>query len=112
MTKRIAPSEAKAQALAALLQGQTEVRSGEELLSTLVQLATARVVQEALEREQTETLGRSRYERREVAQGYRNGYEEGTLKTAEGVLRVKVPQGTWRGGPVALPDMDQSGEDQ
>jgi transposase-like protein len=24
--------------------------------------------------------------------GYRNGYEDGTLKTAEGVLRVKVPQ--------------------
>ena len=24
--------------------------------------------------------------------GYRNGYETGTLKTAEGVLHVKVPQ--------------------
>jgi hypothetical protein len=38
MTKRIAPSEAKAQALAALLQGHTEASSGEELLSILVQL--------------------------------------------------------------------------
>ena len=24
--------------------------------------------------------------------GYRNGYENGTLKTGEGLLRVKVPQ--------------------
>jgi hypothetical protein len=47
MTKRIAPSEVKAQELAALLQGHTEVSNGEELLSTLVQLATERVVQEA-----------------------------------------------------------------
>jgi putative transposase len=45
-----------------------------------------------LEREQTEALGRRRYERQEAVAGYRNGYEAGTLKTAEGVLRVKVPQ--------------------
>jgi transposase-like protein len=37
-------------------------------------------------------LGRSRSERCEAAHGYRHGYEDGTLKTAEGVLRVKVPQ--------------------
>ena len=92
MTKRIAPSEVKTQELAALLQGHTEVDSGEERLSTLVQLATERVLQDALEREQTELLGRNRYERRGTAPGYRHGYEDGPLKTAEGVLRVKVPQ--------------------
>jgi hypothetical protein len=47
MTKRRAPSEVKAQELVALLQGHTEASSGEEVLSTLVQLATERVVQEA-----------------------------------------------------------------
>jgi hypothetical protein len=36
MQKRRAPSEQKAQALQALLAGQTEGQSGEELLSTLV----------------------------------------------------------------------------
>jgi putative transposase len=92
MSKRIAPSEVKAQELAALLQGHTEVESGEEWLSTLVQLATERVLQDALEREQTELLGRNRYERCRHSAGYRNGYEDGTLKTAEGVLRVKLPQ--------------------
>jgi putative transposase len=37
-------------------------------------------------------LGRGRYEARGENVGYRNGYENGTLKTGEGLLRVKVPQ--------------------
>lgn len=99
MEKRIAPSEQKAQELQAVLQGQMEVQSGEELLSLLVRLSTERVLQEALEREQAETLGRARYERRAGSQGYRNGYEDGTLKTAEGVVRLKVPQISGRSEP-------------
>jgi transposase-like protein len=92
MEKKIAPSVEKAQALRALLQGHTDAQSGEELLSTLVRLTTERVLQEALEQEQAAALGRGRYEARREGQGYRNGYENGTLKTGEGVLRVKVPQ--------------------
>jgi putative transposase len=92
MEKKIAPSERKAQELRALVQGQLEAQSGEELLSTLVRLSTERVLQEALEEEQARALGRERYERREGQLGSRNGYEMGTLKTAEGVLRVEVPQ--------------------
>jgi putative transposase len=50
-------------------------------------------LQEAWEEEQAHALGRGRYERRDdEAQGHRNGYEPGTVKTAEGVLRVDVPQ--------------------
>jgi len=92
MEKRIAPSEQKAQALRAVLQGQSEGQSGEELLSLLVRLATERILQEALEHEQAEALGRGRYEARGEKSGYRNGDENGTLKTGEGVLHVKVPQ--------------------
>ena len=92
MEKKIAPSERKAQELSALVQGQLDAQSGEELLSTLVRLSTERVLQEALEEEQAAALGRERYERRDGEQGSRNGYEAGTLKTAEGVLRVQVPQ--------------------
>jgi putative transposase len=92
MQERIAPSEKKAQELKAMWQGQSEAQRGEELLSTLVRLCTERVLQEALEQEQTEALGRGRYARRDGPGGYRNGYENGTLKTAEGVLRVQVPQ--------------------
>lgn len=99
MNHRIAPSEQKAQELRAMLDGQSEAQSGGELLSALVRLSTERVLQEALEQEQAETLGRARYERRVGSQGYRNGYEDGTLKTAEGVLRLKVPQVSGRTEP-------------
>ena len=64
MEKKIAPSEHKAQALQALLQGQAQGQSGEELLSLLVRLATERILQEALEQEQAAALGRGRYEAR------------------------------------------------
>ena len=92
MEKTRAPSERKAQELHALLQGQLGAESGQEFLSTLVRLATERVLQEALESEQAMALGRERYERGAGGGGYRNGYENGTLKTAEGGLRVQVPQ--------------------
>ena len=92
MEKKRAPSEQKAQALRALLNGQAEGESGEELLSLLVRLSTERILQEALEEEQAEALGRERYELRGEKVGYRNGYTAGTLRTGEGVLRVKVPQ--------------------
>lgn len=92
MEKKIAPSEVKAQALRALLHGQSEGQRGDEFLSLLVRLSTERILQEALEEEQATALGRGRYEARGEKSGYRNGYENGTLKTAEGVFRVKVPQ--------------------
>ena len=103
MQKRVAPSEEKAQALRMMLGGQTDGQSGEELLSTLVRLSTERVLQEALEAEQATELGRGRYEPRGDAGGYRNGYENGTLKTAEGVLRVKLPQIRGRAEPYRSP---------
>jgi hypothetical protein len=43
MEKKRAPSEGKAQALRALVHGQTDAQSGEELWSTVVRLSTARV---------------------------------------------------------------------
>jgi transposase-like protein len=92
MEKKIAPSEQKAQALRALLQGQAEGQSGDELLSALGRLSTERILQEALEQEQAVALGRGRYEMRGEKVGYRNGYENGTLKTGEGILQMKVPQ--------------------
>lgn len=99
MEKKRAPSVQKAQALSALVQGQMEVQSGEELLSTLVRLSPERILQEALEEEQAAALGRGRYESRGEQSGYRNGYEKGTLKTAEGVLRVKLPQSRGQAEP-------------
>lgn len=65
------------------------------LLSTLAQLGLSYLVQQALEQEQEDFLGRSHYERRSKKQarrGYRNGYEEAGLATAEGKVDVRVPQ--------------------
>ena len=73
MSRKITPSVRQAQEIAQGLAGQSEAQSGEELLSALGPLSPERVLQEALEQEQTEALGRSRYERQATAQGYRNG---------------------------------------
>jgi transposase-like protein len=92
MTRKIAPSEQKVQELLQWFEGQNDPQSGEELLSAFVRLSTERIRQEALEQEQAEALGHSRYERQPTAQGYRNGSEDGTVKTAEGVSRLQLPQ--------------------
>jgi len=52
-------------------------------------------VQEALEQEVTDHLGRGHYERRrdeEPHRGYRSGYEPKAVKTSEGRVELKVPQ--------------------
>lgn len=61
------------------------------------------MLQEALEQEQAAELGRDREEPRGDAGGYRKGYENGTLKTGEGVLRVNLPQIRGRDEPYRSP---------
>ena len=90
--KRIAPSERKGQALKDLLEGKGGTADGASMLSQLIRLSTEKVLQEFLEEEQTEYLGRERYERDESTRGRRNGYEERTLCSAEGTMKVQVPQ--------------------
>jgi transposase-like protein len=113
MTKRIAPSEGKAQELAALLQGQTVVKSGEEWLSTVAQLATERVLQDALEREQTECLGRRCYERRGLAAGYRNSIARRTGSSRRPKMCCGSSDRRARGGGCAsLPGVGQARDDE
>src|SRR5579859_803130 len=90
--KRVAPSELLQQELQQLLSAG--IRPAEaDPLGKLVRLAARLVLQEALEQEQADFIGRSRYERGEQPRhGYRNGYEPATLKTAEGQLEVAAPQ--------------------
>jgi transposase-like protein len=86
---KIAPSEQVRQQLQAMLDGGTS----ETPISQFLRRAVQRVVQELLEQEVADYLGRERYERREDAQpGYRNGYEPGRIRSAEGEVRVQVPQ--------------------
>lgn len=59
----------------------------------LVRLALRLIVEEALEGEVADALGRERYERSEGEKaGYRNGYRTGKVKTAEGAVEYSAPQ--------------------
>ncbi len=72
------------------LQEGTE---GGDVKSSLVRLAVQRIVEEGLEGAVRDLLGRDYYERRQGdARGYRNGYRQGRLATAEGEVRYASPQ--------------------
>ena len=61
--------------------------------SDLVRLALRLIVEEALEGEVADALGRERYARGEGEKaGYRNGYRTGKVKTAEGAVEYAAPQ--------------------
>ncbi len=66
-----------------------------DITSFIVRLGVERLVQELLEQEVTDYLEREHYQRRRPEQehrGYRNGYEPGRMRTAEGEIVVQVPQ--------------------
>jgi hypothetical protein len=60
---KIAPSTQLREQLAGFLKNAGSIESGAAARSELVRLATQRVVQEALEQEQTDFMGRERYAR-------------------------------------------------
>jgi putative transposase len=87
---RIPASERTRERLKALMDGQSEEG---DLRSALVRLAVRLIVEEGLEGEATDALGREYYARGAAAgAGYRNGYRRGRLKTAEGVVDYAAPQ--------------------
>ena len=77
-----------------------EVLSGDFDQSALLRNAVRLIIEEALEAEVGDVLGRGYYERGEPA-GYRNGNRPGRLKTAEGILEYAVPQVTGTAEPWA-----------
>jgi hypothetical protein len=60
--------------------------------SSLVRQAARLIVEEALEAEAEDTLGRGYCERGAVGRGYRNGYRTAQVKSAEGAIEFAVPQ--------------------
>jgi putative transposase len=91
--KKIPPSEQIGQEISSLLsQG---ISGDVNILTELVKKGVQRLLQEALEQEVKDHLGRGHYERHPdngPHRGYRNGYEAKRLKTLEGRVEVKVPQ--------------------
>ena len=97
MGKRIPPSEQTSQRIHSLLK---EGVSG-GIRSEFLRLAVRKLVEEALEAEVADELGRGYYERgsQKATEGYRNGYRRGRMKTAEGEVEYAVPQVSDRGEP-------------
>ena len=88
----VAPSARMREQLRALFHGlDTDVESGSQVLSELVRRATALAVQEALEAEPRDFVGREWYERGE-RRGYRSGNTPGHLDIGEGRVMVERPQ--------------------
>jgi transposase-like protein len=88
--RRVAPSTIVHEEIGEQLAGGTSPETN--ILSALAQLGVRYVVQQGLEQEQADQLGRGRYERGAGTMGRRNGYEDTTLRTAEGGIGVRVPQ--------------------
>ena len=99
MGTRIPASERTSQKLDELLtQGVADGDARAELLK----LAVRKIVEEALEAEVADALGREHYEHGAApGAGYRNGYRRGRLRSAGGSIEYGVPQVTDRAEPFA-----------
>jgi putative transposase len=87
---RIPASERTSQKLSELL---TEGVADGDARAELLKLAVRKIVEEALEAEVAEVVGRGYYEAGAApGAGYRNGYRRGRLRTAEGAIEYGVPQ--------------------
>ena len=94
MKKRIQASIYTRQALSVLFEGRL---STPDARAYLVKLATRLIVEEALEVEICDALGREYYEHgAKPSQDYRNGHRRGRLKTAKGFIEYVAPQITGR----------------
>jgi putative transposase len=88
---KIPPSEKLSKEIEKALSGTSTGK--EDLLEVLIEKSVRMVMQRILEQEVTDYLGRGYFERKtDSRQGHRNGYEDKSLKTAEGRLHLDVPQ--------------------
>jgi putative transposase len=98
MAKRIPPSERTSEKIQDVLNNG---RYTMDIRSELMRLGLRKLIEEALEAEATDAVGRGYYERTAApeADGYRNGYRKGRLKTAEGEVEYAAPQVSDRAAP-------------
>jgi transposase-like protein len=97
MVTRIPASQRTREELTALIEGRLSTASAKD---ELVKLATRLIVEEALEGEAGDVVGRDYYAHgAQPGQGYRNGYRTGRLKTAEGLMEYSAPQVAGRDEP-------------
>ena len=98
--RRTVPPSAEIQAEIDKLLGKGMVNDPQKMLSELGRLGARLIIQRAVEDEFDQWLGRARYERRPERQrglrnydsGLRNGFRPRHVQTAEGELRIEIPQ--------------------
>jgi putative transposase len=88
VTRRLPASTTTRKQIEAMIEGRGEVAASK---SELVKLAARLIIEEALEGEIGDVLGREYYAHGE-GRGQRNGYRRGKLETAEGRIEYAVPQ--------------------
>jgi len=91
MSKKVKPSKRLSKRIQQLTTGKAEA---DDLLAELVDLGAQKILQEGLEAEMDEFLGRGWYEHSDPTEsnGYRNGYRPKTFKTQSGPVNVQVPR--------------------
>jgi putative transposase len=87
--EKVAPSERFRSELDEVLAG---VAGEQDPIETVGRLGARLILQQALEDEVSEFLGRGRYQRAGETVSYRNGYEPRTLKTTAGPVRLERPR--------------------
>ena len=91
--RRTVPPSGEIQASIDKLLANKMVDDPSRMLSELARLGAKLIIQRAVEDEFDQWLGRARYERRpEAGPGKRNGFRPRHLQTAEGELRIEIPQ--------------------
>src|SRR5215216_8159321 len=90
---RVAPSERFRAELDEALAGVGQEQDPVEMIG---RLGARLILQQALEDEVTEFLGRARYERAEEAVSHRNGYEPRKVQTTSGTVELERPRVTRR----------------
>lgn len=89
--RKVLPSVRISNEISELLEKGYE--GSDDLLSVLIKKSVKRVIQEVLEAEVKDHLGRDYYQRQAGAtRGHRNGYENRNLKMSEGKIGLEVPQ--------------------
>ena len=93
MRRTVPPSAEIEKRIDELLGAGLVADDPQKTLSELAGLGARLIIQRAVEEEFDAFLGRARYERRpDALPGKRNGFRPRRLQTAEGELRVEVPQ--------------------
>jgi putative transposase len=87
--EKVAPSERFRQELDEVLAGVDREQDPVEVVG---RLGARLILQQALEDEVTEFLGRRRYQRAEETVSHRNGHEPKTIRTTSGSMNVERPR--------------------